>query len=245
MAFDIRSILSRSLGGPPEREAPTPVAAPEEITDEEAPGSPIEAASSSAANPDAESMLLGGANRATVLIPEGIAALPSAAVDDTHSGLEDDAIETDEAKLIAEVAIGAALIAGPIDGEERADLLESLREVPALEEFSEDELDDIVEALGPPESEKDVEDYVARMEDRLDEIAMELTDPVLRRAAYQLAVYFSAWDGELTDEEMDYLEAAADAFEIPDHEAHWLREATLTEAGEEGLQHQAAEPRPG
>lgn len=236
MAFDIRAIFSRSLGGRPDREAPPPVAAPEEVTDEEMPGSPIVAAGTSAASPDTADMAQGGASAATALIPEGLAAMPSASVDSTRSGLDDDSVTGEQAELVAEVAIGAAMANGDLDDDERADLVESLREVPGMEEIDEGGLDEVIERLHVAAEDQD---FVSFMEDRFDEISGTLTDPVLRRAAFQLAVYFAAWDGELSDEEVDLLDALAEAFEIPDQEARWLREATLVEAGEEGRQHDA------
>jgi tellurite resistance protein len=203
-----------------------PVPAPEESADEEVPGSPIEAAASSAASPDTADMTQGGASAATVLIPEGLSAMPSAAADSTRSGLDDDTVDTVQAELMAEIAVAAATMAGPLTREERADLIESLREVPALEDFDRYDLQAIEERLDPS-----AEEYAARMEERLEEIAGSLTDPALRRAAYQLAVYFCAWDGTLSDEEQDLLAAMAEAFEIPDQEAAALREATIMDSG--------------
>lgn len=236
MAFDIRAIFTRALGGREERETHRPVPAPEASTEEEMPTSPVRAASTSAAEPDTEDMLLGGATRATTLIPEGMDAMPSAAMDSTTSRV-DDMVFDDEARRVAETAIAAAIVEGDIGPDERADLVESLQEFPGLENFTDDDFRKTMDELREIAGSKDPRGFVAAMEGYLDEVAMELTDPVLRRAAYQLAVYFCAWDGVLTDNETDLLEAIAEAFEILPLEARSLREATLMEAGEEGQIH--------
>jgi hypothetical protein len=228
MAFDIRAIFSRSLGGRSDRDGTMQTRDLEELSDDEIPGSPIEAAASSAASPETSDMAQGGASAATVLIPEGLAAMPSAAADSTRAGLDDDTVDDEQARLIAEIAAAAATMSGSLSGATRADLIETLREVPGLEDFDRYELEAVIEQLAP-----DADDFAARMEERLADIAETLTDPALRRAGYQVAVYFCAWDGALSDEENDLLTALAEAFEIPDQEARALREATIVEAGME------------
>jgi tellurite resistance protein len=241
MAFDIRAIFSRSLGGRPDQTDPvSPGPEPDESPDDDDGDarSPIIAAGTAAAAPDTVDMAQGGSTTSTLLIPEGLAALPSAAVD-TAAARDDEAVDSDQAAAVAEVAVAAALVGDHLGDDERDDLLESLREVPGLDAFDEEALDAIVDRL----DERSGADLAMRMEAQLDELAGVLTDPVLRRAAFQLAVYFCAWDGSLSDDEFDYLGAVAEAFEIPEWEARQLRESTLIEAGEEGEQRAALDSR--
>lgn len=158
---------------------------------------------------------------------------------DTTASSTDEAVEDDQARLVARVAIAAAMVDGDLDREEREDLLESLREVPGLEDFSDAQLRETMQSLREETGAEDPSEFVAAMENVLSDMADQLTDPALRRAAYQLAVYFCAWNGALSDDETDLLEAIAEAFEIPDLEARSLREATVVEAGEEGEVHGA------
>lgn len=234
MAFDIREIFARALGGRRIHEnlfiADT--ATSDEDTDDDPPGSPIGAALNSAAAPDADDMTLGGATTSTAFLPEGVNALPSAACDMT-SAADDEAVASEQAELVAEIAVAAALADGELTGEQYRDLLESLHEVPGLESLEGDDIRAITQRLEcmAPNHKNDPEEFIAAFEDRLDDLAVTLRDPALRRAAYQLAVYFCAWNGILADSELDLLAAIAEAFEISDLEARGLREATLIEAG--------------
>lgn len=234
MAFDIRAIFARALGGREGRHAPLPVPAGEEMSDdEEMPTSPITAAGSSAASPDTADMSQGGATLSSAFIPEGVEAIPSAAIDTTSASM-DEAVEDIQARRVAEVAIAAAIVNGTLGREEREDLVESLREIPGLDEYGDTDVREVMMQLRDLSAGEEPADFVAAMEDHLNDVANDLTDPALRRAAYQLGVYFAAWDGDLSDEESDLLEAMAEAFEISDFEARSLREATVVEAGEEG-----------
>jgi tellurite resistance protein len=230
MAFDIRAIFARSFGGRTEREEIGESPEPEALTDEEMPESPITAAGSSAASPDTDDMTQGGATPSSILIPGGIGAIPTAAIDRT-SASEDEIVSAEQAHCVAEIAIAAAMVHGPLPKEERDDLVETLREVPGLEDIDDSEIRAISAELLDSAGSDDASDFISAMEDRLDELSDTLRDPALRRVAYQLAVYFCAWDGILSDEENDLLGAFSEAFEIPALEARALRESTMVEAG--------------
>jgi tellurite resistance protein len=226
MAFDIRAIFTRSLGGRDEHPVPLRALPDEDVTDGDPPESPITAAGALAVNPETDDMAQGGATRATALIPEGVDAIPTAAIDDT-SARGDDEVWDEQAICVSEVAVAAAMLRGPMTAARRDDLLESLREVPGLESLDDARLDALVTSL----SSEAPRSLLESLEARLAEIVDELTDPSLRRAAYQLAVFFSEADGSASDEEFELLEALADVFEISDEEARTLRETTLREAG--------------
>jgi len=238
MAFDIRAIFSRALGGREDREDVLPVPEPEELTDEDRPESPITAAGAAAASPDTDDMTQGGATASTAMIPEGMAFMPSASMDETSSAREDDSVETAQARLVAEVAVAATMVHGDPPSGTFDDLVETLREVPGLEDLTPRQVRRLIADVRDGVDTEDAGEFVSFLEDRLEEISTTLTDPTLRRAAFQLAVYFCAWDGVLSDEEMDLLTALAEAFEIPGLEARALREATIIDAGVGALDQQ-------
>jgi hypothetical protein len=234
MAFDIRTIFSRSLGGRSARIGTMSTYDADALDDDETPVSPIAAASVSAEYPDSDDLSRGGATPATLLIPEGLGAVPSAAVDTTSQN-QDDVIDPSQARTLAEIAVMAASIHGRPPMNERQDLLESLRSIPGLDSLARDEMERWIDRMIADGGDRDPDAYVGAMEERIDEIAEDLLDPELRRAAYQMAVYFAAWHGQLDDAEEELLDSLSDAFEITGAECSRLRRATLAELEERAV----------
>jgi hypothetical protein len=223
MAIDVRSLL---FGEPvpslwlDDESLP---AEPDDLS-EPLPGSPIQAARADAGAPAVDDLSLGGATAATALIPGGVDALPSSAFDRSNDTL-DHALSDDQAWMVAQVTIAGALAEGEPERVVLEDLADTLRTFPGLEGFDTYAAVRCVEAL--TEGSETASALLRDLEGWFVDAADALTDPRLRRVAYQLAAYACAWDGVISDAEQEVLDALSEAFEIEPFESRALREWVL------------------
>ncbi|MEZ4395093.1 MAG: tellurite resistance TerB family protein [Polyangiales bacterium] len=130
--------------------------------------------------------------------------------------------ESDEEQpwAVAELALWAATSDDEIEDHEVRTIVQTLRSVPGLTDFTEEDAQEIVDEMESFATEEAVQARIA-------ELAGAITDATLRRVTWQLAAYCAASDGELSAEEEDFLEYLQDAFDIDDEEAEALfHEAT-------------------
>lgn len=130
--------------------------------------------------------------------------------------------ESDEEQpwAVAELALWAATSDDEIEDHEVRTIVQTLRSVPGLTDFTEEDAQEIVDEMEGFGTEEAVQARIA-------ELAGAITDATLRRVTWQLAAYCAASDGELSAEEEDFLEYLQDAFDIDDEEAEALfHEAT-------------------
>lgn len=130
--------------------------------------------------------------------------------------------ESDEEQpwAVAELALWAATSDDEIEDHEVRTIVQTLRSVPGLTDFTEEDAQEIVDEMEGFSTEEAVQARIA-------ELAGAISDATLRRVTWQLAAYCAASDGELSAEEEDFLEYLQDAFDIDDEEAEALfHEAT-------------------
>lgn len=117
--------------------------------------------------------------------------------------------------LVAELALWSATSDDEIEDHEVRAVVQTLKQVQGLEDFSEADAQEILEEMERYTSQ-------AAVEDRIAALAEHITDPELRRLSYQLAVYCAASDGELSAEEEDFLRYLQDEFDLDDDTAESL-----------------------
>jgi len=128
--------------------------------------------------------------------------------------------DDDQPWAVAELALWAATSDDEIEDHEVRTIVETLRGVPGLGDFSSEDAQEIIDDMEGFSTEESVQARIA-------ELAGAIVDPTLRRVTWQLAAYCAASDGELSVEEEDFLEYLQDAFDIDDEEAEALfHEAT-------------------
>lgn len=128
--------------------------------------------------------------------------------------------DDDQPWAVAELALWAATSDDEIEDHEVRTIVETLRGVPGLGDFSPEDAQEIIDEMEGFGTEEAVQARIA-------ELAGAIVDPTLRRVTWQLAAYCAASDGELSAEEEDFLEYLQDAFDIDDEEAEALfHEAT-------------------
>jgi tellurite resistance protein len=118
----------------------------------------------------------------------------------------------DQALAVAELALWAATSDGVIEPAEVSAIVTKIRALERYADFTEDEARAILAEFDDYEDDLEVEG-------RIHEITEQITDPKLRRAAYQLAVVCAANDGVLTDDERDFLEFLRESFALSTEEA--------------------------
>ena len=177
MAFDIRAIFDRALGGT-QYDGASPDGMDADDEQDALPESPIEAARRWTEADDRHNSR-GGATAATALKPGGLAAIPTAAVDEA-SASADDEVDEDQAIEVALVAVAAAAVNGPISTEGAEELLEALHEVSGLESLTATQLGELFQAFPRVRGYKDRTAFFDAVEDRLEGIAEAVTDPALR-----------------------------------------------------------------
>jgi len=126
----------------------------------------------------------------------------------------------DQPWYVAELALWSATSDSVVEDHEIAAVVTTLRQIKALENFSEAEAQQILDEM---------EQYSSAyaVNDRITALATHITDPTLRRVCYQLAAYCAASDGELTRDEEDFLHFLQEAFALSEAEADTLfREVT-------------------
>lgn len=128
--------------------------------------------------------------------------------------------DDDQPWAVAELALWAATSDDEIEDHEVRTIVETIRAIRGLEDFSADDAHEIIDDMEGLETD-------AAVQGRIAELARSITDPVMRRVTWQLAAYCAASDGELSAEEEDFLEFLQDEFDIDDEEAEALfHEAT-------------------
>lgn len=140
-----------------------------------------------------------------------------------HDRAEDDPASraAAEPSLIAELALWAATADGEINSAEIRQIVGLLNQVPGLTSFTADEAVRLVYGMA---ERYPSEDAIAA---RVTEIAMRIERPAARRAAFQLACWAASPDGELSEEESDFLDVLQDLFELSDDDADALRRAVI------------------
>jgi tellurite resistance protein len=118
--------------------------------------------------------------------------------------------------LVAELAFWSAMSDGVIEEQELTTIVATVRQLPHLANYT---LADAQKTLKRIEDELDDED---RMIARIEDITKKISEPHLRRVAYQLAVFCASADGMFTDAESAFLEGLREEFHIPSVEAKRL-----------------------
>lgn len=141
-------------------------------------------------------------------------------VRNAFEGASWDASDDEQPWAVAELALWAATSDDEIEDHEVRTIVDTLRAVPGLNDFSVEDAQGIVDEMEGFTTEDAVQSRIA-------ELSAAITDPSLRRVTWQLAAYCAASDGELSPEEEDFLEYLQDSFDIDDEEAEALfHEAT-------------------
>lgn len=128
--------------------------------------------------------------------------------------------DDDQPWAVAELALWAATSDDEIEDHEVKTIVETIRGIHGLEDFSADDAHEIIDDMEGFDTDEAVQGRIAAL-------ARSILDPALRRVTWQLAAYCAASDGELSVEEEDFLEYLQDEFDIDDEEAEALfHEAT-------------------
>lgn len=128
--------------------------------------------------------------------------------------------DDDQPWAVAELALWAATSDDEIEDHEIKTIVETIKAIRGLEDFSADDAHEIIDDMEGFETDEAVQGRIAAL-------AGSIVDPTLRRVTWQLAAYCAASDGELSAEEEDFLEYLQDEFDIDDDEAETLfHEAT-------------------
>jgi tellurite resistance protein len=112
---------------------------------------------------------------------------------------------TEQGICVAELALWAATSDGLVERHELEGIVRTIRQVPGLEDFDEGDAEALLEDMAEYDDD-------AKVTARLHALAAGITEPGLRRAAFQLAVYCASSDGEFSADETDFLEWLAAAF---------------------------------
>lgn len=120
-----------------------------------------------------------------------------------------------EVRQVAELALWAATSDERIEDDEVEHIAATLQAVPGLEGFDESELHDIIEAMEAYETDDAVFERVSALTDGI-------RDPALRRVCFQLCAFCAMNDGELTEDEEDFLGFVRERFALEEDEARRL-----------------------
>jgi len=112
---------------------------------------------------------------------------------------------TEQGLRVAELALWSATSDDLVERHELEGIVSTIRQVPGLGDFDEDDAQTLLEEMAEFEDDEAVTA-------RLHALAAGITDLGLRRAAFQLAVYCASSDGEFSADETDFLEWLASAF---------------------------------
>ena len=119
---------------------------------------------------------------------------------------------TEQGLRVAELALWSATSDGLVERHELEGIVSTIRQVPGLDDFDEDDAQALLEDMAEFDDD-------AKVTARLHELAAGISEPGLRRAAFQLAVYCASSDGEFSRDETDFLEWLASAFGLAPAEA--------------------------
>ena len=122
---------------------------------------------------------------------------------------------TEQGVRVAELALWSATSDGLVEAHELNGIVATIRQVPGLGDFDEDDAKALLEDMA--EFDED-----AKVTARLHALAAGITEQGLRRAAFQLAVYCASSDGEFSADETDFLEWLASAFDLDPNAAEAL-----------------------
>jgi tellurite resistance protein len=123
---------------------------------------------------------------------------------------------TEQPRMVAELALWSAMSDGELEEKEVHAIVQTIREIPALHEFS---VDDASQMLAEMVAGFTTEDAIA---DRIADLALSIEDAKLRGLSYQLAALCAASDGEFTEAESAFLELLQEVFELSDEDAERL-----------------------
>ena len=125
-------------------------------------------------------------------------------------------IRQDQAQIVAEIGVWSALSDGDLEENELGALVAAVALVPGLENWGVPQLETLITEMNGKYAGE------GQAAARVVEIVGALTDPGLRRCAYQLAAICAAADGEFSDSESEFLQGLQLHFEIPDPDAEAL-----------------------
>jgi tellurite resistance protein len=125
---------------------------------------------------------------------------------------------TEQGVRVAELALWSATSDGLVEAHELNGIVATIRQVPGLGDFDEDDAKALLEHMAEFDDD-------AKVTSRLHALAAGITEQGLRRAAFQLAVYCASSDGEFSEDETNFLEWLASAFDLDPDAA----EAMITE----------------
>lgn len=118
--------------------------------------------------------------------------------------------------LVAELALWSAMSDGVLEEHEIVTIVDAIRQIPALAEFTRQEATALLRRMFEAFQEEE------KMIERIHEVSRGISLAPLRRLAFQLAVYCAASDGMFTDAESQFLRGLQEEFEIPEGEASRL-----------------------
>lgn len=123
----------------------------------------------------------------------------------SFSEIREEDLLTDQGVRVAELALWSASSDGEVETHELDGIVSTIRQVPGLGDFDEDDARALLEEMAAYDTEP-------RVAARIRSLAAGITEPGLRRAAFQLAVYCASSDGEFSADESALLEWLASAF---------------------------------
>lgn len=133
----------------------------------------------------------------------------------SFSEIRDEDLLTDQGVRVAELALWSATSDGEVEPHELDGIVSTIQQVPGLSDFDEDDARALLDEMAAYDTE-------ASVTARVHALARGITEPGLRRAAFQLAVYCASSDGEFSEDEADFLEWLAGAFGFDDATADAL-----------------------
>jgi tellurite resistance protein len=129
--------------------------------------------------------------------------------------------DSEQPRLVAELALWSAMYDGDLAEEEIDAISASLSQIPDLADFTVDDAKAMVSEM------LKTFDDDEKVSERITDVAASITDPALRRVAYQLAIYCAATDGGFSPEESEFLRGLQAAFELNGDDAKHLIDEVL------------------
>ncbi len=123
----------------------------------------------------------------------------------SFSEIREEDLLTEQGVRVAELALWSATSDGEVETHELDGIVATIQQIPGLSDFDEDDARALLEEMAAQDTEP-------KVTARIHALAAGITEPGLRRAAFQLAVYCASSDGEFSADETDFLEWLAAAF---------------------------------
>ncbi len=123
----------------------------------------------------------------------------------SFSEIREEDLLTEQGVRVAELALWSATSDGEVETHELDGIVATIQQIPGLSDFDDDDARALLEEMAAHDTEP-------KVTARIHALAAGITEPGLRRAAFQLAVYCASSDGEFSADETDFLEWLASAF---------------------------------